>query len=264
MKKKTSILVFALTALITALPRVANAQLAGPVRASHGDPFQIVQPKDSRARTGGTYGQWSARWWQYVLSIPTTDPSNPFNATGKGCRVGQSDDSEVFFLTGLPISGAVTRTECTVPAGKNLFFPLLNFVDIHVSCALAPPKVCDTTDTPEKLRAELLGLIGPTSALHASVDSVAVGDLRPTSTPYRACAGGSPSCAPAFAVTLPENNLFGIPAATYSPAVDDGFYLMIAPLAPGRHTITFGGTGTFSGNAFFQDITYKFAVVSDE
>ena len=34
------------------------------------------------------------------------------------------------------------------------------------------------------------------------------------------------------------DNLFGLPAGTYAPAVADGFYLLLPPLPPGAHTIT--------------------------
>ena len=61
---------------------------------------------------------------------------------------------------------------------------------------------------------------------------------------------------------LPDANLFGIDAGDYAPAVADGFYLLLAPLSPGRHTITFGGTGNFGGPdaPFSQDITYQLRV----
>src|SRR5437899_1087429 len=38
---------------------------------------------------GKTYGEWSAAWWQWVLSIPKRD--NPLaDPTGEKCAVGQS------------------------------------------------------------------------------------------------------------------------------------------------------------------------------
>jgi hypothetical protein len=85
--------------------------------------------RDAVARTGATYGAWSAAWWQYVLAASTTDPNNPLlSATGAGCGAGQAASGPVFFLVGtaggLPTS--VTRSQCTAPAGVALFFPLLN------------------------------------------------------------------------------------------------------------------------------------------
>jgi hypothetical protein len=98
------------------------------------------------------------------------------------------------------------------------------------------------------------------SELHASVDGVPVGDLDPATTPYRACAGPAARCTgPAFSIALPDNNLLGLPAGIWAPAVADGYYLLLSPLPPGPHTINFGGTGNFGG-PFSEDITYNLTV----
>jgi hypothetical protein len=238
-------MVAVLVALLVGAPTTASAQTAG---------FTIIQPQDSAAQTGKTYGAWSAAWWQYVLSKSVNDPNNPLlDATGKGCGASQPDSRPVLFLVGVAGSGTATRDECTVTAGRVLFFPLVNFVDIHVAG--------DGLDTPELLRQDLLSLIGPITELHASVDGVSVSNLTPKTTPYRACAGGDPTCAAAFSVTLPGQNLFGAPAGEYAPAVSDGFYLMITPLSSGTHTINFGGKGFFAGSKFSQEITYHLTVL---
>ncbi len=210
----------------------------------------ITSPVNAKAQTGKTYGEWSASWWQYVLQSSTSSPNNPLlDATGQGCAAGQATASPVFFLVGVAGAGRALRDQCTVPSGKYLFFPLLNFVDIHVPG--------DGLDTPELVRQDLLSFIGPITDLHATVDDVTVANLDPRTTPYRACAGGDPACAPAFSVTLPGQNLFGVPGGTYAPAVADGFYLMVSPLPPGAHTINFGGKGRFAKSNVFQDITYE-------
>ena len=227
--------------------------------------FTIIPPGAARSATGMTYGEWSAVWWQYVLSKSVTDPHNPLlDETGKGCAVDQPRSSPVFFLAGTTGSGTVVRNECTVPAGKVLFFPLVNAFDVHVAG--------DGLDTPELVRHDLLANLGfSASELHASIDGVAITNLDPQNTPYRACAGGAQECAAAFSITFPGNNLFSgspagigrrgkppLQAGVYSPAVADGFYLMLA-LAPGAHQITFGGTGFLSG-AFSQEVTYNLSV----
>src|SRR4030081_3634226 len=69
-----------------------------------------------------TYGQWSARWSQWALAIPKG--TNPLlDTTGAKCAVGQG--GPVWFLAGTFGSGSVSRS-CTVPAGKALFFPVVN------------------------------------------------------------------------------------------------------------------------------------------
>jgi hypothetical protein len=53
---------------------------------------------------------------------------------------------------------------------------------------------------------------------------------------------------PAFVFTLPEDNVFGVPAGTYNPHVADGYFVMLAPLEPGAHTIH--SKAVFTGGLF--------------
>ena len=208
------------------------------------------------AAFGKTYGAWSAAWFQYVMSQPVS--SNPLlDPTGAGCRKAQS--GKVFFLVGANGTGSFTRDQCTVPAGKALLFPLVNGFDVNT-----PP--VEPVKTPLETWEELQTFFGGASALFASIDGVAVANLDPATTPYRACAGPVARCsAPAFSMFLPAENFFasfGVTEGTYAPAVADGFYLLLAPLKPGPHTITFGGTGLSSGGPFFENITYHLVVSS--
>jgi len=221
--------------------------------AAAGDP--VIQPADAVARTGRTYGAWSAAWWQYVLSASTTDPNNPLlSQTGKGCQARQPSTGPVFFLVGAAGSGSATRTQCTVPSGVALFFPMLNAFDTHTPG--------DGLDTPDLVWADLQKFEGPTQSLFATIDGTAIGNLSPTSTPYFACAGPADvGCgAPAFTITVAGQNLFGIRGGPYYPTVDEGFYLLLNPLAPGAHILNFGGTGQFAGAPNSQNITYVVTV----
>jgi hypothetical protein len=210
-----------------------------------------ILPPNSTA-FGKTRGAWSAAWWQYVLAQPAS--ASPLaDPTGAGCRTAQS--GPVFFLVGTNGSGTATRDQCTVPAGTALFFPLVNAFDVHTPG--------DRLDTPLLVWNDLQNTIGfgPFSELHATIDGVPVGNLDPTTTPWRACAGPVARCsAPDFTLNFPGDNFFGLPAGAYAPAVADGFYLLVAPLTPGPHTINFGGTGLFGGSPFSQDITYHLTV----
>ena len=144
-----------------------------------------------------------------------------------------------------------------MPRGKALFFPLVNAFNVNTP-SVEPPK------TAQEAWEELEGLFGPISELHASIDGVAVANLDPATTPYRACAGPVSRCgAPPFSMFLPAENIFGNPGiteGTYEPAVADGFYLRAGPLTPGAHTITFGGEGLYGGGPFVQNTTYNLVV----
>src|SRR4051794_31842313 len=82
--------------------------------------------------------------------------------------------------------------------------------------------------------------------------SSSTGATSPTSSSSR-------SAHPDARAVLPDANLFGLPAGTYAPAVQDGYYLLFDARTPGAHTIKFGGTGNFGGR-FTQDITYRLLV----
>jgi hypothetical protein len=141
---------------------------------------------------------------------------------------------------GGPGDTAVTRSACSVSGQNELFFPLVNAFDVHTPG--------DGLDTPKKVYKDFQSFGFRADTLNASVDGVPVGNLDPVTTPYRACAAPVAGCTPSsFSLTFPDDNLFGLPAGTYAPAVQDGYYLLLAPPKPGRHTIRFGGTGNFGG-----------------
>jgi len=204
---------------------------------------------------GKTYGGWSNAWWQWALSIPAS--VNPlFDTTGANCGEGQS--GPVWFLAGTTGGPPVTRS-CTVPAGKALFFPIVNFVNNNLGIpgsTVCPP----TTFTVDQLHQQLDGLIKSVTTLEAQVDTVSIQDIQS----YRAGTDNS-----TFSITLPSDNFFSkitggacpIPAGTYEEQVSDGYYLMLAPLKPGTHTIHFIGA-TSPPSPFTTEVTYNLTVGS--
>jgi len=197
---------------------------------------------------GRSYGEWSAAWWQWAYSIPVAH--HPLFDKGD-CSVGQS--GPVWFLGGSFVSSSDVRN-CTVPAGIALYVPILNGEDSSLE--------------------ESLG----NGCSNPPVSNVSIADLRPCAASYIAGATVSFDVdgvsirdvadrfheqSVAFGFTMPDDNFLatadGNPAyvkGTYFPAVDDGYYLMVAPLPPGHHTIHFHG----ATSAFSLDITYHLNV----
>ncbi len=168
---------------------------------------------------GKTLQQWSAAWWQYVFKVPLAN--NPlFDQTGAKAAVDQS--GPVFFLSGtLSLGGPAPSTfdrTVTVSASQYLYFPISNaWVD---NLGVSPPL------TVAQLRAAAAASVDATTEMHASIDGVAVPDL----FSHR-------EVSPVFSYTIPNDNVFEqfgyqFPAQTVSPAVADGYYLMIGPLLP--------------------------------
>jgi hypothetical protein len=188
-----------------------------------------------------TYGEWSARWWQWVISLP--EAINPLtDNTGEDCAQGQNQTGPVWFLTGT-FGGSVERT-CTIPEGKAILFPILNFVNVRS----AP------TETEEDLRMTNKVQADNAALLEASVDRVPLQDLQN----YRA---ESPSL---FNITFPEGNILGIPGGS-SEAVADGYWVMLQPLPVGEHTIHFRGAYvdvTAPGGNIVTETTYHLTIAS--
>jgi hypothetical protein len=225
--------------------------------AQNGNPNPGVHPIGSRPY-GRSYGEWSARWWQWIYSIPT--PVNPnFDSTGADCAEGQS--GHVWFLAGT-FGGPAERT-CTIPAGVSLLLPIINlgFGDGQGDCNGQGPffdstlKSCDAHGVWVALVASVAGALDDPT-LDVSIDGVPLRDL----VLYRAQA-------PKFSYSPPTDNILTVvfgsprPAGTYFPAGSDGYWLMFTPLPPGNHTINSRGVfgpGPFVG--FEVDLTYHLIV----
>jgi hypothetical protein len=71
---------------------------------------------------------------------------------------------------------------------------------------------------------------------------------------------------PLFDVQLPEDNVFGVdetvvPQLLLSPSVDEGYYLFLRPLPPGRHNIYWKASWVCSFGEISEEVTYELMVV---
>ncbi|MDB5321255.1 MAG: hypothetical protein JWN40_2886 [Phycisphaerales bacterium] len=196
---------------------------------------------------GKSLGEWGNEWWKWAFSFKTAD--NPlFDLTGAKAPAG--DVGKVFFLAGLitltPGPGGVfsATRNIDLPSGTPVFFPILNGEQDNVG--VVPPLPVD------QLQALVKANIDGVSELHASLDGTPIADL----FSHREA---SPK---AFSFNLPAtDNLYQFFGADVSgkisPAVADGYWVMLKSLSPGDHTINFGGT-----NGTFQlDLTYHIHVL---
>jgi hypothetical protein len=210
----------------------------------------VIEPEDAVARTGGTFGQWSAAWWRYVFSF--SNSASPFaDDTGQNCAVGQK--GPVFFLVGtfttsIDPNGVVlvsaTRKNCTVPAGKAIFFPIINN---ECSSVEAPP-FGPFTDR-KLLAACNHQFMDSARDLRAEIDGVPVDDL----DDFRVCKTSLCFNSPIFNVVLPPDNILGVPAGP-ATSMNDGFYVMLRPLRKGKHSIHFHGL--IPAANFAVDVSY--------
>ena len=167
----------------------------------------------------------TAQWWQQVAAL-----------TGDGlnrCDIGTDD---VVFLTGTTSSTPATRS-CTVSSRQSILIPLIN-----VECSTAE----DNGDTPAELRKCATNFADQFTDLSLVIDGTPVADL----TKFRVSS-------PVFTFTAAIGNVFGIPPGT-TRSVADGYWVLIRPLPPGTHTISFGGA--FPPGKFTPAVTYTLTV----
>jgi len=236
------------------LALVLCGALAGAALAQSISNPRILPP--GSASHGHTYSEWSAQQWQWLYSLPVD--AHPLFDTAD-CSAGQV--GHVWFLGGTfttvsPEPGVVIGTatrDCTVPVGTALFFPI-----IDAECATAEGN--GTTDA--ELSACAKDIIDHAVDLSCEIDGVAVQNL----PAFRAQS-------PLFTWgPLPENNVFqdpvNFPAGTTSPSVSDGYFVMVAPLSRGSHTMHFKGSVVFTQAQdgfdfiFSLDITYHLMVTN--
>jgi hypothetical protein len=215
---------------------------------------------------GASYSQWSAAWWQWALeqpdvpSSPVVDP-NPGTASqpeAVDCTLGQS--GKVWFLAGTTSiqPDSATYRSCNVPTGVALFFPVIDTWQDNLDCVTQPPFTLTGSQLRQAVQQQTDTIVP--GSMSVTVDGRTVQGLSNSSTDYRAAADG-------FSYTLPANNWVSLlcsgypafPAGTTPPppgAYADGVYLLLAPLSPGTHHISFEGAE--SGTS--QDVSYTITV----
>lgn len=220
------------------LASIAAAHAHGAVLPPNSHPF------------GKTYSEWSAEHWKWTYSLPAD--AHPLTDTAD-VSAGQS--GPVWFLGGTwaatedlngNLIGIVNRT-VTIPPGKGLFMPI---VDVESST------IEGNGASDAELRASAIYFADHAVGLSFSVDGTPLQNI----DQFRVQS-------PLFTFgPLPENDLLGLPAGSTSPAVSDGYFVMLAPLSAGSHTIHFTGAFVFTQAAdgfdftFTLDVTYHITV----
>jgi len=199
-----------------------------------------IFPPDSNPY-GLTYGEWSAKWWQWILAIPP-DRNPLLDKTGQYCNEGQTDQN-VFFLGGT-FGGKVERT-CTIPSDKAIFFPIVNIE-------------ADLVHTPEARTEE-----GLKKFVKEDQDAVTLVSARVNDTELTGLNNFRVQ-SPLFNLSYPSNNIYGVNSGQ-TTAISEGTWIMIEPLSPGNYEINFKGVildyTTTGPENFVTDVTYHIKVV---
>jgi hypothetical protein len=184
---------------------------------------------------GFSYSEWTAKWWQWALSIPKGH--NPLiDSTGEHCAEGQS--GPVWFLAGTTTNIHWAERSCIIPMERAILFPIIvsqfSFHEVpHIK-------------TDKELISYTAKDIDQLTLLEATIDGIKLPDLHI----YRIQSGP-------FDFSIPENNIWNVRSGT-TKAVSDGFWVFLEPLAEGNHTISFHGIEP----NFETKVTYHISVKS--
>ena len=205
-----------LAAAVICLGAAGAIQAANPgVLPPHSSPY------------GKSYAEWSADWWQWLLEQPVVGgPTDP----NFDVRAGQTGN--VWFL-----ASALQQPAAEIPSGTALFIPLMN-----VECSsLEPPESGFHGDTEAEQTECAKYWADHITNLVLIVD----GKAMEITDDYRAVS-------PQFAFDAPTPWVFGDTGGA-GTAVGDGYYVMLAPLSVGGHTITIRATLHFAAGELGPD-----------
>ena len=182
----------------------------------------LVPAGDSRLH-GKTYAQWAAAWWKWGLELPMTNSTGAIHPWKDSPRfdVAADQTSEVWFLTA-PF-GAVRRS-CVIPSGKALFFQLFG---VESSSIEAPPFYGATADDQSAIAQYWADHIVD---LFCEIDGVPLSSIAAQRVQ-----------SPQINISVPAPWILGA-AGGKGTSSGDGYFVFLAPLAPGQHTLHYGGT----------------------
>lgn len=192
----------------------------------------IVEP-GSKVQ-GTSIGALTGKWWQWANSMPGYK-SPVRDMTGENCANGQKGN--VWFLAGSYSRNKVVR-KCTIPSGKYIMFPLVNWL-------LFPGK--NASVECEGVKRRIKNMADRIEQLHLEIDGQAVQKLKR----YREA---TVNCFRLYA-----DSDFSEFLGRTSPAASDGYWVVLKPLSKGKHVIRFGGRQP----RFQQNIEYSITI-SDE
>jgi hypothetical protein len=205
----------------------------------------VVSP--SEAYLGMSYGDWSAAWWQWTTQLPDAKYLYVGDSDGHRCSDYVQTSAPVFFLVGGGDEHKTAVRTCTVPRGKAIFLPIIN-----VECSTLEPAPWHG-DNEYALRTCASNWVNPTvlRSLKVVLDGAPLNNLQNTRAQ-----------SPVFPFTsLTDTGNLGVKGTGSSVA--DGYWVLLKPLSPGKHTIHFeakwpplsDGTG---GN--YQNVTYQLTI----
>ena len=166
---------------------------------------------------GLSFSEWSARWWQWLLSIPKS--SNPaMDSSGENAYIGQPNPN-VFFLC-QTIEGVKHQPsrKIRIHRGTSLFLPIINWVSNFYEHGNSEKELIETA-------IQRMDTIGN---LEFNLNGTNIQGL----DKYRFLSRF-------FTVDLPKDNVLDIPTGI-TRLVSDGYWVFTEPIIMDTTISTFG------------------------
>jgi hypothetical protein len=170
---------------------------------------------------GLSYGEWTVKWWQWVLSTPKSY-SALIDQSGKNAAINQPS-KDVWFLAGK--LGSEDKNfpfrNCSIPVGRSILFPVINceanpieFPELKTKEALIDHVVKDENTIVEKT---------------CILNNISIDVQRVKSDPE------------IFEVNLNDDNIYNVEGA-HTIACADGYWVFLKPLPKGEYALSFRGS----------------------
>jgi hypothetical protein len=241
----------------TALLMIAGGPLPA-VAGGDGKKGQIEVVDPGKTLFRKSYNELTGAWSNWLQKEPPeTNPA--FDPDGGFCDLNQN--GKIWYLAGTFPGGGVADRFCEVPAGTGIFFPILANISFAPEFLDQPP--CDElTEEVDQIRCDVnddtpiaasLDASPPSVGLEVTLDGEPVADLfayRVQSEP----GGFTFRLGPLFEA------LVGLEPGDRFPAVVDGYWILLKPLPPGLHTVTF--SADFSDDS--RDLSANYTLQIDK
>jgi hypothetical protein len=152
---------------------------------------------------GLTYGEWSIKWWRWILSIPKKlNPS--LDDTGCSAKINQADKRIFFLCQTFGRHGNIPRRLVKLPYKSDIFMPIINWISTVPQDGINEAQLSATAQL--KIDAvETLQIIVNGKPLDIPLDS-----FRAATKPFQA--------------NLPDDNLLDLEESTVT-CMSDGYWL---------------------------------------
>lgn len=176
--------------------------------------IQCFTPEDTICEL--SYGAWTAKWWEWALSVPM--PVNPL-LDNTGQYADRNQHYPVWFLAGtIGDENKVSHRTCTIPTQTPILFPVINYI------RTTEPRFKSNSEMVNHVQKDIDDIV----INEAVIDGHSVPSYRVNSNPCL------------FRLSVKEKNKLDIPVGT-TIASADGYWVFIKSLNCGQHDVYFHG-----------------------